>query len=183
MDGRRVGIVALPKIFVQHEIAPRDVVALGQLPKTAAIHVPGRREPGRLKQRRPNIDVGDDFLDHRTTIDHLRAVHQERHAHRRLVGGSLVDQALFAKLKSVVAHVHEQRGLQQILLLKQIKQAAEIFVDSQQCLAVTDVIGVQIEIRQVVGEVHAVPTVALVPQPAWLVAKVFAALRKRLRYR
>ena len=128
MGRRRVWIVALPKILVQHKVPPRDVSPLGQLPKTASVHLLRRGQPSRLEQRRPHVNVRHNFFDHGTTLDHLRAMHQKRHAHRRLVSRPLVDQPLFAELKPVVAHVHHQRRFQQVALPEQIKNSAEIFV-------------------------------------------------------
>ena len=183
MRGWRVRVVALPKILVQHIVTPRNVVPLGQLPEAAAIHLPRGGQASRFEQRRPHVDVGHDFFDNRAASNHLRTMHQKRHPHWRLVCGPLVDQSLFAKLKPVVAHVNNERWFEQVAIRKQVKNTAEIFVHREQCFAVTDVVGVEVEVRQVVGKVHTVPTVPLIPEPARFVAKVFAELGEGLRQR
>ena len=44
------------------------------------------------------------------------AGHQQRHAHRRFVGGPLVDEAVLAEREPVVSHEHHDCRIQQAAL-------------------------------------------------------------------
>ena len=92
------------------------------------------------------------------------ARHQHRHAHRLLVGGALVDQAVLAEREAVVAHEDDERRVEQPALAQQRDDAADAVVDGEQRLGVAPVVLGDVE-RAVVREVHAVPAVALVPHP------------------
>ena len=71
-----------------------------------------RREAGRLEDRRRDVDVGDHSCT-TSAAARLRAAHQHRHPHRLLVGRALVDQAVLAAGVAVVAHVDDQRRIEQ----------------------------------------------------------------------
>ena len=81
LRGWRMRVVALPKILVQHIVTSLNVVPLSQLPEAAAIHLPRGGQASRFEQRRPHVDVGNDFFDHRSASNHLRTMHQKRHPH------------------------------------------------------------------------------------------------------
>lgn len=76
----------------------------------------------------------------------------------------LVDQSVFAENETVVAHADDKGFVMNPHVSELLENPPYALVHSEKCLAIAFVILFDIEIA-VIGEIDAVPAVALVPEP------------------
>ena len=164
VDRRRHGEVPLPVVFVEQGLAPRNDLALGQRQGVRPGQPLGRGEAGGGQQGRRHVDIGHHLVHDGSLGEQLWAARKHRDADRFLIGRALVDQPVFAEGKAVVAHVEDQRRVQQAAPFQMAHHAAGALVHRQQGLGVAAVVFGDID-RGMVRKINAVPAITHILDP------------------
>jgi len=90
-----------------------------------------------------------------------------------------VDKPVFAKNEAVVTHVHNEGLFGEIVAFEVLNNAADALIDTEQSFAITTVKSVEVHLA-VVHVVHAVPTIALLFDPAGFAFVVFFSVSHAL---
>jgi len=138
VDGGGLGEVAFPIVFVEEAVAPGDLPALGKGEEAAALDGRGGSEAGGIEAGGGDVDVGDDLVEFFAAAEELGALQEQGDAHRFLVGGAFVDEAVFAEGEAVVAHIDDEGGIELVFGLEPGHDAAEGVVDGAEGFGVAD---------------------------------------------
>ena len=147
------------------------------------MQVGGHACSSHIEKGRCEVNVRHHLRHDGAGLEQLRAMQQQRHAHGRLVSRALVNQPVLTEVEAVVAHVNHQRRVEQLALREPSREPPHTVVHAEQRLAVAAMVRLEVEVRQVVAKVHAVPAVALVPHPHRLVEVVLRRVGEGLRRR
>ena len=164
-DGGGLREVFLPVVNVEEGVAPRRRFAAGEGQEVQAVHVGGRLEAHGRHDGGADVEIGDDLVDHAAAGEEGRTLHEHGDADRRFVGDAFVDEAVLAEHEAVVAHVENEGVVVDAEGFEFGDDAADAVVHGEEGFAVAAVVIGDVEVA-VVGEIDAVPGVALVAEPA-----------------
>ena len=125
-----------------------------------------------IQEGRRKVEIAHDGRVGHALGQQPRRIGDHRYAHRWLIGIALVDQTMIAEQKAIVRIEHDHRVLIDALLLEIGHDAAQAVVDRREgAIDVADLL-LQFSIG-VIGEIRAMPAVALVAHPHGLAGVVF----------
>src|SRR5271157_4676937 len=124
-----VGTGILVVVVVEARPPVTRSLTLEQGQEASSLHAGGNGQSGRIKERLGEIKVRNDPVGPAPGLDHSWPAHQKGGSERLLEDPTLVEPAVFAKVKALVGRVNHNGVAGQLFLVQESEQPADALVD------------------------------------------------------